>query len=167
LKLERLRLRATTRRYRDLGLCDRECAALAIATELVSSDTARAFENLKSWLSGSYSETTRTPGSSESRAREEGFFQSSRRKKYSRTFLAFARIGRYLRNRFSFPERHGTERTRFVSIVVSALFSVSAKALGEKEAAAAGATGAYDAVRAATTVAKRAIEKNAFEKTYA
>ena len=37
-RLERARVRASARRYRDLGLCERECAALAIATELVFSE---------------------------------------------------------------------------------------------------------------------------------
>jgi hypothetical protein len=39
-RLERLRVRASARRYRDLGLCERECAALAIATELVVSESS-------------------------------------------------------------------------------------------------------------------------------
>ena len=42
-RLERMRVRASARRYRDLGLCDRECAALAIATELVVSESNFAF----------------------------------------------------------------------------------------------------------------------------
>ena len=40
-RLERLRVRSSARRYRDLGLCERECAALAIATELVFSESSR------------------------------------------------------------------------------------------------------------------------------
>jgi hypothetical protein len=36
-----LRVRSSARRYRDLGLCERECAALAIATELVFSESSR------------------------------------------------------------------------------------------------------------------------------
>ena len=114
-RLERLRVRSSARRYRDLGLCERECAALAIATELVFSESSRGIASQT--LDGVFSPRTvdaesagsatcandepkKTPKKKKRPPRSMFSFSACfllRRATRFETFAAFARLGKRLR----------------------------------------------------------------------
>jgi len=114
-RLERLRVRSSARRYRDLGLCERECAALAIATELVFSESSRGIASQT--LDGVFSPRTvdaesagsatcandepkKTPKKKKPPPRSMFSFSACfllRRATRFETFAAFARLGKRLR----------------------------------------------------------------------
>ena len=115
-RLERLRVRSSARRYRDLGLCERECAALAIATELVFSESSRGIASRT--LDGVFSPRTVDAESAGSATCANDAPKKTPKKKkppprsmFSRfparfllrratrfeTFAAFARLGKRLR----------------------------------------------------------------------
>jgi hypothetical protein len=118
-----LRVRSSARRYRDLGLCERECAALAIATELVFSESSRGIasraldgvlisprtvdaESAGSATCADDRDATTPPRASglprseppkKTREEKKKTFFPLRRATRFETFAAFARLGKRLR----------------------------------------------------------------------
>jgi hypothetical protein len=129
-RLERLRVRSSARRYRDLGLCERECAALAIATELVFSESSRG--RASPTLDGVFSPRTVDAESAGSATCANDAPKKTPKKKkppprsmFSRfparfllrratrfeTFAAFARLGKRLRESIA-SRRSASSETR-------------------------------------------------------
>ena len=105
-RLERLRVRSSARRYRDLGLCERECAALAIATELVFSESSRG--RASPTLDGVFSPRTVDAESAGSATCANDAPKKTPKKKnllLVRCFPAFPRVS-------CFDERRGSRRSR-------------------------------------------------------
>ena len=133
-RLERLRVRSSARRYRDLGLCERECAALAIATELVFSESSRG--RASPTLDGVFSPRTVDAESAGSATYANDAPKKTPKKKkppprsmFSRfparfllrratrfeTFAAFARLGKRLRESIA-SRRSASSETRASAI---------------------------------------------------
>ena len=107
-RLERLRVRSSARRYRDLGLCERECAALAIATELVFSESSRG--RASPTLDGVFSPRTvdaESAGSATCANDEPKETPKKKKKNLLRCFrcFPFPRVS-------CFDARHGSRRSR-------------------------------------------------------
>ena len=129
-RLERARVRASARRYRDLGLCERECAALAIAAELVFSDVSawripdgsladggsrqRSVDAEARSAAESAESATRALETQETKTRRRFRARSARVLLRGATrfaaFAAFARLGRRLRDAASFSRDAARDR---------------------------------------------------------
>ena len=107
----KLRVRIATRRYKDLGLSKRECAALAIANELLRSDEVEKWNELKRMLSPNteqgvdyfgFSDMTSSSDSFGSLLRNTQAGQKKNTHGFSSLWMAFARVGGWVRSRSSY-----------------------------------------------------------------